>query len=69
MNDTDKIPLLQGCEDADLLRMRDLLISTLEAVETEIFKRQIPAQQVKHNNKVLSIQYVIEDNEFEINFK
>jgi hypothetical protein len=64
-----KVPILKAAENADLIRMRALLESTLKAVEIEIYDRQIPKQLVQHNDKTLSIQYIIEDHEIELNFK
>jgi hypothetical protein len=64
-----KIPLLKGCDDLDLIRMRSLLESTLKSVEVEIYDRLIPKQVVTHNSKTLTLQYIIEDHEIELNFK
>ena len=63
------IGILDGASDADLVRIRALLESTLRAVDVKIFDRKVGKGITQHNNKTLSIKFIKETSEIEIDFK
>jgi hypothetical protein len=65
----EKVDVIRGCTDDDLIRIWGLLKNGLYAVEVELSKRKIPLSKVAHNSKKLSIQYIVSDEEIEIDFR
>lgn len=67
--ENEKVEVIKGCSDDDLMRIWSLLRSTSIAVDEEIYRRKLGCSVVKHNSKKLTIQYISSDEEIEVDFK
>jgi|JFJP01.1.fsa_nt_gi hypothetical protein len=62
--------IIESGSDEDLIRMWGLLNSSLSYVESEMYKRKMASNgKVKHDGKTLSIKFITEESEIEVDYK